>query len=136
MRSALFVLLLLLCGCIGGESPQQPKPDDGRMDSLFSGLINESAGPASTQGPPPTAPKASTTLPPAVSATYTETTRTTVSSVSTSTVVPEFDCAHVPHPLGPLDCNKGYCTLSGMRCRYLPGSINTGYGKCVCVNKN
>ena len=133
MRVSLLVLLLLVCGCIS-EQGEQPNADSGKIDSVFNSLINESAGGQGTQDTNPTFTNPPTTQPAVASSSSTATTHTTVTlKATTTTVFRDMECSKVPHPMGPIDCNRGYCTDSRQYCRYLPGTLNSGTGRCICA---
>jgi hypothetical protein len=126
----LFVLalMMLLSGCLQGEMAQ-PKPDDAKMESLFSDALN------GTQDVQPQAPT-STTL----RAHETTTTETTVTSTTrptmhytTTTVAltPGLTCLMVKDASGAADCMRASCP-AGKRCRYVPGKFYGEGGSCAC----
>ena len=140
---ALF-MVLLICGCLTGQAGQQPKIDDGkdaRIKSLFADLLGDGKDSQSIV-------ETTTTLEANVESTTTtlleESTSTTVSTTSstttqststTTTITQDIECSKIPNPMSKLDCERGYCPMTGYKCGFLPGNMQR-LGKCTCMLKN
>jgi hypothetical protein len=131
MRALLWVALAVLaCGCMSGQPAA--KPDDAKMNQLFGDAIDSSR----KNVKPVDEVSTTVSLPPIETQTTRTTTavtvRTTATTSPTTTVEKTVSCGDIDHPMGQIDCNKGYCTETGLTCGYIPGSLNAGSGKCVC----
>jgi hypothetical protein len=133
MRAAfLLVLAVIFSGCIGGATTTtQVKPDDTKMDALFSDALSH-ATPMPLENESQTPAYVTQTTETTVS-TATSSSSTSTTHASTTTVAKTMACSDIQYPMGQRDCDKGFCTTSGYICRYYPGSFVSGAAKCVCT---
>ncbi|MCX6694890.1 MAG: hypothetical protein NTU61_01145 [Candidatus Altiarchaeota archaeon] len=102
---------------------------------MFSGCVSTQNQPTAT-----TLPSTSTTIQVETPTTTTHTTSTsstqkqstTIPVPTTIAVVKDVPCDKIENPMGPKDCERGYCTNSLTRCRYHPGNLYKP-STCKCL---